>query len=118
MKPIRPIMVALAALAATAAAAAPPAHALKGRELAGQAKITLAQARTIATKVRPGAITDQELEKEPGGSGLRYAFDISSHGRSYEVGVDARTGRIVENAVETAAQEAREAKADAAAARR
>lgn len=117
----RPITIlsALAAggLAASGAVAAAPAahHAtpLTGQALSGQAKITLAQARAIALKARPGAIVDQELEKEGGGSGLRYAFDIKSGGATYEVGVDARTGRILENGAETAAQEAAEAKADA-----
>jgi hypothetical protein len=33
--------------------------------------------------------TDEELEKEKGGSGLRYSFDIKSGRVVYEVGVDA-----------------------------
>jgi hypothetical protein len=116
MKPFAPLILAIGVLAATAAAAAPPVHpaAFRGHELAGQAKVTLAQARAIAVKARPGKVADQELEKEAGGSGLRYAFDIVSHGKTYEVGVDARTGRVLENAAETAAQEADEAKAEAA----
>ena len=52
------------------------ASAYTGQELAPQAKISLEQARSIATKPRPGEVTDQELEKEKGGSGLRYSFDI------------------------------------------
>jgi uncharacterized membrane protein YkoI len=117
MKSITPLIIALGALAATAAAAAPSVTlaAFKGQELVDQAKITPAQARAIASKARPGRVVDEELEKEPGGSGLRYAFDIVSHGRTHEVGVDASTGRVIENAVETAAQEAQEAQAEAAA---
>src|SRR5487761_749348 len=65
------------------------ALAYSGQELAPQAKVSLEQARTIALNVRPGQITDQELEKENGGSGLRYSFDIKSGRTTYEVGVDA-----------------------------
>ena len=72
------------------------AFAYSGQELAPQAKITLEQARTIATKARPGEITDQELEKEKGGSGLRYSFDIKYGTVTYEVGVDAQTGDVLE----------------------
>jgi uncharacterized membrane protein YkoI len=103
-----------AGLAATAAIAAAPHY--TGQELAGQAKITLAQARAIALKARPGTVIDQELEKEAGGSGLRYAFDVKAGKTTYEVGVDAATGKVLENGAETAAQEASEAKADKAAA--
>lgn len=101
-------------LAATAAGAAIPLHPapLKGHELSTQAKVSLSQARAVALKARPGAIIDQELEKEAGGTGLRYAFDVKSQGATYEVGVDALTGRVIENAAETAAQEAQEALAD------
>jgi uncharacterized membrane protein YkoI len=84
----------------------------KGHELAAQAKVPLAGARAIALKARPGKIVDEELEREAGGSGLRYAFDVKSGGKAYEVGVDAVTGKVLENGVETAAQEAAEAKAE------
>lgn len=76
------------------------AQKLKHPELAHQAKVTLAQARATALKARPGTITDQELEKEKGGSGLRYSFDITSHGKPFEVGVDAVTGAVLENVAE------------------
>ena len=68
-----------------------------GQELAGKAKITIDEARSIALKACPGTITDEELEKEKGGSGLRYSFDIKSGGAVYEVGVDAQTGKVLEN---------------------
>ncbi len=87
------------AFGASAAFAAPPGH-FAGERLAGQAKITLAQARAIARAARPGVITDQELEKEGGGTGLRYSFDIKAGGQTFEVGVDARTGKVLENARE------------------
>ena len=80
-------IVAAAALPAVAIAAAPPA-----------AKLTMAQARTIALKLAPGKIKDAEYEKE--GGGWRYSFDIRQGKRIHEIGVDANTGRIVENKFE------------------
>jgi uncharacterized membrane protein YkoI len=76
------------------------APAYSGQGLAGKAKITLAEARSIALKARPGTITDEELEKEKGGSGLRYSFDVKSGSITYEVGVDALTGSLLEDAKE------------------
>ncbi len=93
-------LVAIAMLAATGASAAPRKHPLKGASLAPMAKVTLAAARSTAIAARPGIITDQELEKEKGGSGLRYSFDVKSNGKTYEVGVDARTGKVLENGAE------------------
>jgi len=80
----------------------------RGHQLAAHARLSLGRARAAALKVRPGALVDQELEKEAGGSGLRYSFDILSGGKIYEVGVDAKTGRILEDDVETAAEGAAE----------
>lgn len=80
----------------------------RGHQLAAYARLTLGQARTAALKLRPGALVDQELEKEPGGSGLRYSFDLLSGGKIYEIGVDARTGKILEDDVESAAEGAAE----------
>ena len=71
-----------------------------GEELAKDAKVTLPEARAIALKVFPGKITDEELEKEKGGSGLRYSFDIKNGGVTHEVGIDAKTGKVLENSVE------------------
>ena len=104
----RLLIVALAAVSMTSAAAN-AASQLKGHELATEAKITLAQARLIALQARPGKISDQELEKESGGSGLRYSFDVRSHGKEFEVGVDAMTGKVLENGSESLAKEAQEA---------
>lgn len=91
---------AIAMLAAAGASATPPKHALKGARLAPMAKVSLATARATALAARPGVITDQELEKESGGTGLRYSFDIKSNGKTFEVGVDARTGKVLENGAE------------------
>lgn len=82
--------------------AATAAFAYAGQEFAKDAKIGLAQARRIALKARPGIVTDQALEREKGGSGLRYSFDITVGGRIFEVGIDAQTGRVLENAKEGA----------------
>ena len=68
--------------------------------MAPKAKINIAEARSIALKARHGTITDEELEKERGGSGLRYSFDIKNNKVTYEVGVDAKTGKVLENARE------------------
>ncbi len=78
---------------------AKPMH---GAKYLPMAKVTLAMARATALKARPGAITDQELEREKGGSGLRYSFDITSGGKPYEVGIDAKTGAVLENIAEGA----------------
>lgn len=43
-------------------------------------------------------MTDRELENENGG--LRCSLDIPSGGKIYEVGVDARTSKVLENAVQ------------------
>jgi uncharacterized membrane protein YkoI len=70
---------------------------ITAEKLASNAKITLADARVIALKAHPGKITDEELEKEKGGSGLRYSFDIKDAKGTQEVGVDATTGIVLEN---------------------
>ena len=85
----------------TAVTAAAPGH-FAGAELLPQAKISLAEARQSAVRAHPGVITDQELEKERGGTGLRYSFDIKNHGKTFEVGIDARTGKVLENDAEGA----------------
>ena len=90
--------VALAMAAAAAQAATPSSY--SGQKLAPMAKVGLEQAQKIALKARPGDITDRELEKEAGGSGLRWSFDIKSQGKTFEVGVDARSGKILENKAE------------------
>lgn len=97
MNRITSFITATAALTAIAigANAATPAPVL-----AHQAKITMSQARAIALKAKPGKITSVDLEKEGGGSGLRYSFDIVQGKVTHEVGVDAKTGKVLENKVE------------------
>lgn len=113
---LRFAVIAVAGLVASGAIAAQKSAGVTftGHELAADAKVTLAKARAIALKARPGKIVDQELEKEAGGSGLRYAFDVRSHGATYEVGVDAVTGKVLENGVESAAKEKQEVKTEKA----
>lgn len=79
---------------------AAPALAYTGQEFAPQAKVTITKAREIALLAYPGKITAEELEKEGGGSGLRYSFDIAGAKGVHEVGVDARTGKVLENSKE------------------
>jgi uncharacterized membrane protein YkoI len=75
-------------------------YAYVGEELEKNAKVSLLEARKIALKAHPGKIVDEELEKESGGSGLRYSFDIKQGVKTYELGVDAMTGKVLENAAE------------------
>ncbi|HEX5278818.1 MAG TPA: PepSY domain-containing protein [Micropepsaceae bacterium] len=97
---LRSMVIALASAGLVASATG--ALAYTGQEYAHDASITLEQARAIVAKARPGKIADQELEKEGGGSGLRYSFDVKYKGKTYEVGVDAKTGKVLENAAEGA----------------
>lgn len=78
------------------------ASATSPAELAKQAKVQMPQAREIALKAYPGKIVKEELEQEKGGSGLRYSFDISNDKVTHEVGIDAKTGKVLENSVEGA----------------
>ena len=91
---------AMAAVCATTLIGATGAFAYTGEDLAPQAQVSLDKARAIAIKARPGQITDQELGKEKGGSGLRYSFDVKNGKTTYEVGVDAKTGKVLENKAE------------------
>ena len=84
-------------VAVLALSAALPALAYPGSALAHRAHFQIDRARAIALAARPGDIVAEELEREHGGSGLRYSFDIRSHGVVYEVGVDANSGAVLEN---------------------
>ncbi|HEX7389354.1 MAG TPA: PepSY domain-containing protein [Acidiphilium sp.] len=103
---------AIATLLSLAAIGA--AHAYDGQALQKDANISPATARQIALNAQPGTVAGMDLEREAGGSGLRYSFDIRTPGRIYksagappnagdpihEVGVDAKTGAVLENHVE------------------
>jgi uncharacterized membrane protein YkoI len=92
---IRPVCAA-----ALLAVALPSAvFAWTGEKYASQAKLTMEQATAIALRERPGTVTDRELEREHGG--LRYSFDIKgADGALYEVGVDAKSGKVLEDSKE------------------
>jgi uncharacterized membrane protein YkoI len=93
------LVLAIAALAATTFVASAESSTA---ELSKQAKIQMPQAREIALKAYPGKIVKEELEQEKGGSGLRYSFDIAAGKITHEVGVDAKTGKLLENSIEGA----------------
>lgn len=83
------IIPVLALVLAGSAAIASQPKPYVGHELAPTANISLAHAHATALRARPGHVTDRELEKEAGGSGMRYSFGIKSHGKAYEIGIDA-----------------------------
>lgn len=93
------IPLSLVAIALASAATAAPSH-FNGAKLLPMTKVSLAQARKTAVAAHPGVITDQELEEERGGTGLRYSFDIKANGKTFEVCVDGRTGKVLENKAE------------------
>ena len=76
------------------------AFALAGEQYLSQAKVPPAQARKLALQAYPGKIISEELEKESGGSGLRYSFVIRQDKAKHEVGIDAKTGKLLENSIE------------------
>lgn len=94
---MKKIIVTLSALSAVLLAAG----SYDGSQMASMAKVSMKQATAIALKAYPGTITDKELEKEKGGSGLRYSFVIKKGDVSHEVGVDAMSGKVLENDMET-----------------
>ena len=86
---------ALAAVATLASAAfAAPNHS------GPHARVTLRQATATALAAFPGRVIEHELEREGGGSGLRYSFVIRNGAVTHEVGIDAVTGQVLENAEE------------------
>ena len=58
-------------------------------------KISKARAQAMALKLAPGKIISSEYENE--GGGWRYSFDIQQRGHVQEIGIDGRTGKVVEN---------------------
>lgn len=108
-----PLWMAGAALLAAAVVAA-PALASAQAARAQKPAISMSKARAIALKAYPGGtIANEELEKEGGGSGLRYSFDIKRNSATYEVGVDAMTGKVLEKSSESTKDEATESASEA-----
>ncbi len=97
----RSLGMAGAALLATAVAMLPTLASAEAA-LANRPTIAMSKARAIALKAFPGKIVKEELEHERGGSGLRYSFDMRRGKHWREIGVDAMTGRVLENAREGA----------------
>jgi uncharacterized membrane protein YkoI len=94
MKKLVLVALAISVAAPLAVSAAP----LKGAQYLAQAKVDLAHARAIALKTERGIIVDQELEKEKGG--LRYSFDVKVGKTIHEIGVDATTGKVLEDSID------------------
>ena len=61
-------------------------------------KVSMKNARAMALKLAPGRIKSSEYEKE--GGIWRYSFDIQQKGHIQEIGIDAMTGKVVENSNE------------------
>jgi uncharacterized membrane protein YkoI len=101
---LKPALLSLALVACVAAIAgtafAAPMPKLTGTKLIPLAKVSPARARAIALRTVHGTIVSQELEREAGGSGLRYTFDLKTPAGVREIGVDAKTGAVIENIVD------------------
>jgi uncharacterized membrane protein YkoI len=80
--------IAAAAILSTTAFAAAPSKAPKPL-------ISMARAKAMALHLAPGKIISSEYEKE--GGIWRYSFDIQQKNNVQEIGIDARTGKVVEN---------------------
>ena len=78
--------------------------------LSKEAKITMEQAQKTALAKEAGKIQSKEIEREKGR--LIYSFDIKTADGIHEVNIDAMTGEVVEDTVESAAAEAKEKAAD------
>ena len=71
---------------------------LPGSQFLPQTKVSLQQARQTALAKEHGTIVAQELEKENGT--LRYSFDVKIGKVVHEVGVDAVTGKVIEDSID------------------
>lgn len=94
---LRRVLLSTLLLVVTSATAS---YAIEGESLSKEASFPLEQARAAAINEQPGKILDQELERKKGGSGLRYSFDIKVGTVTHEVGIDAKTGAVLQNSVE------------------
>ncbi|MEO8648524.1 MAG: PepSY domain-containing protein [Acidobacteriota bacterium] len=76
-----------------------------------QKYIGMKKAKEIASSQVPGKIKSAEREKEDGK--MIYSFDIkTADGQTHEVTLDAFTGAVLTNQIETAEDEAREKAAE------
>ena len=76
----------------------------------GKTKIGMAQARQTALAKQAGTVKSAELEKEDGR--LVYSFDIQTKEGIHEVQVDAYSGEVVSDKIETKEDEAKEKAAE------
>lgn len=74
------------------------------------ARISRAQAEKIALAKEPGTIKTGEVEKEHGRT--IYSFDVQTKDAVHEVNVDVYSGKVVEDSIESPADEAQEAQQD------
>ena len=74
-------------------------------------KLTMDDAKKLALAKETGTIKSGELEHEKGR--WIYSFDIQHSAQTREVNVDANTGQIVEDSIDSPAEEAKEAAEDA-----
>src|SRR5437879_6542719 len=84
---------------------------------APKVKVTIAQAEAAALKKYHGKVEGKTKLENEGGK-WQYAVNVRSGKTLHEVMVDAKTGKIASAEVTTKAEEAREAAAEAAHARR
>jgi hypothetical protein len=75
-----------------------------------EAKISMRRAQKTALAKEPGTIKSKELEKENGK--LIYSFDILTRAGIHEVQVDAITGEVVQDIVESKTAEEKEKQQD------
>jgi len=78
-----------------------------------KAKVSISDARTTALAVENGKVKSEEVEKEKGKQ--IYSFDIEMPNGLHEVNIDAVTGKVIEDSIENAEDEAKEAAEDKAA---
>ena len=79
-------------------------------KIAKASKVDMAEARKTALASSNGKIKSEELEKEHGRQ--IYSFDIEMPDGLHEVNVDAATGKLIDDKIENAADEAKEAVQD------
>jgi hypothetical protein len=84
-----------------------------GRIRANKSQVSMAEARTAALAVENGKVKSEEVEKEKGKQ--IYSFDIEMPNGLHEVNIDAVTGKVIEDSIENAEDEAKEAAEDKAA---
>ncbi len=110
MKSFMKISMSLALMLALGLAVAASDKKSDKKQLEKEAKITMKEAREIASKKVPGKIKEGELEREDGQ--LIYSFDIQTKAGIKEVQVDAITGDVLSVETETKADEAKEKAAE------